>query len=96
MNALQLIKNDLEKRLALLKGVSNKPTEYGRGSIEATQGILDYVKSVEQNLPKWNEKDNRLMGNIVDVLEDYQVNDSYKEEIDWLYDLRQKLDTKTV
>ena len=42
---------EIEERIALLKGVNSKG-DYGKGSIDADMGILEYIKSLQQEQPE--------------------------------------------
>ena len=64
---IQIIINDLEKRLALLEGVQGdgEGTDYGRGSIDATKGLLRFVWSIRDlkdvpMLPGFMERDGAI------------------------------------
>ena len=41
------LKNEIETRIALLKGI-NGDSDYGKGSIDADMGILEYIDSLQQ------------------------------------------------
>ena len=67
----------------------NNPDSYNCGEeIQFDyEGFVRFCKQFQEPA-KWSIEDERMLNNIYDVIDDYQVNNSYEKEISWLKSLR--------